>query len=252
MRYAAPAGVAAFALSHLGVPVIRRLSTTAVALGAAILLVLGGGAYTLAAAHSTSTISACVAHHGGALYKARHCAAHDRTLRWNVRGPRGPRGPQGPGDKLIYWAAAASSTPTPTTIGTALGVTYLASCIASGTDTEALIEIQTPREIYWDYSYVADTTPLGGSVDYPAGTYTTPNEWIGADASGSSQDTTTANAIQVKPVRGVLTLSVTANGTTTTPQCHTSIAFHPISSVSVVGTVHPAPAATHRPLGLVH
>jgi hypothetical protein len=57
----------------------------AVAAGAAFAAMSGGG-----------TISVCVHHSGGGLYRANKCARHDKKLSWNVQGPRGAQGVTGP------------------------------------------------------------------------------------------------------------------------------------------------------------
>jgi hypothetical protein len=70
----------------------------AVALAAAILCAAGGGAYALAASRG-GTITVCVGHRHGTLYKAKRCHRHDHKLSWNrrgVRGATGARGAQGP------------------------------------------------------------------------------------------------------------------------------------------------------------
>jgi hypothetical protein len=84
------------------------LSKSAATLGAAALLLAGGAAYALASS-SGGTITVCVKHKGGALYKAKRCAKHDKKLTWNKQGapgetgatgpqgPKGDTGPQGPG-----------------------------------------------------------------------------------------------------------------------------------------------------------
>jgi hypothetical protein len=54
-------------------------------------LVVGGGAYALAA-DTTPQITVCVAMQGGALYKAKKCAKGDARLSWSQVGPRGPAG----------------------------------------------------------------------------------------------------------------------------------------------------------------
>ncbi|MBV9417689.1 MAG: hypothetical protein JO363_22070 [Solirubrobacterales bacterium] len=77
---------------------MRRLSMLTAALGAAALILAGGGAYALASA-SSGTITVCVKHGDGSLYKAGKCARHDKQLSWNkqgVPGATGPQGPQGP------------------------------------------------------------------------------------------------------------------------------------------------------------
>jgi hypothetical protein len=73
-----------------------RLSQTAVLLTVAALVLVGGGAYALAASSpSTGKITACVSHKGGTLYQAKTCAKHNKELSWNTRGPQGPRGATG-------------------------------------------------------------------------------------------------------------------------------------------------------------
>lgn len=68
-----------------------RLSRSAAAVGVAILLITGGSAYALAASSSAGKIAVCVRHAGGALYKTKKCARHDKKLTWNVTatGPAG-------------------------------------------------------------------------------------------------------------------------------------------------------------------
>jgi hypothetical protein len=61
---------------------------------AAALLIAGGGGYALASS-SSDTITVCIKHQGGTLYKARKCAKHDTELSWNKLGPRGLQGPLG-------------------------------------------------------------------------------------------------------------------------------------------------------------
>jgi hypothetical protein len=73
---------------------MRRLSKSLTALGVAALVIAGGSAYAVAS--SNSTITVCVKHRGGALYKAKACAKHDKQLSWDTRGPQGATGPQGP------------------------------------------------------------------------------------------------------------------------------------------------------------
>jgi Collagen triple helix repeat (20 copies) len=57
-------------------------------------LVVGGGAYALAA-ETTAQITVCVAKQGGTLYKAKNCAKGDTRLSWSQIGPRGPAGHAG-------------------------------------------------------------------------------------------------------------------------------------------------------------
>lgn len=63
---------------------MRRLSRSAAVVGVATLLITGGSAYALAASSSAGKITVCIRHAGGALYKAKKCARHDKKLTWNV------------------------------------------------------------------------------------------------------------------------------------------------------------------------
>lgn len=76
---------------------MRRLAAGRTAPGVvlgiiAIAIAAAGGAY---AATSTSAITVCIHRHGGALYKAKKCARHDKKLSWNAKGQTGPAGPTG-------------------------------------------------------------------------------------------------------------------------------------------------------------
>lgn len=72
-----------------------RLSQSVSATAAAAALIAAGSAYALASS-SGGTITVCVNHKDGSLYKAGKCAKHDHKLSWNQQGPQGTQGPQGP------------------------------------------------------------------------------------------------------------------------------------------------------------
>jgi hypothetical protein len=65
----------------------------AIAVGVIAIAAAAGGAY--AATTNSATINVCVRHSGGALYKAKKCAKHDKKLTWNQQGRTGPQGPKG-------------------------------------------------------------------------------------------------------------------------------------------------------------
>lgn len=79
------------------------------ALGTAV----AGGA--LAAGNSGGTIKACVSHKNGTLYEAKTCKRHDRSLKWNERGPRGKTGANG----AVHGFAATHATAVDFTSATA-------------------------------------------------------------------------------------------------------------------------------------
>jgi hypothetical protein len=73
-----------------------RMGVAAMCGIAALALVVIAGGVTYAATNGApATITVCVHHSGGGLYKASKCAAHDSRLTWNVKGPAGPPGAAG-------------------------------------------------------------------------------------------------------------------------------------------------------------
>ena len=59
---------------------------------AALVAAAAAGAY---ATSGGGTITVCVRHSDGGLYRARRCASRDGKLSWNLRGPKGRTGPKG-------------------------------------------------------------------------------------------------------------------------------------------------------------
>jgi hypothetical protein len=74
---------------------LKARSAPATALGM-IAVILAAGTVAYASTRGQGTISACVRHQDGTLYRAHKCAGKDRRLRWGVTGPRGMTGAQGP------------------------------------------------------------------------------------------------------------------------------------------------------------
>lgn len=119
-----------------------RVSRSALVLGVAVLVLAGGGAYALASSLSGGTITVCVHHKGGTLYKARTCAKHDKKLSWNKQGPAGATGATGP--KGAIGATGATGTqgpPGPATgpAGGALAGSYPNPSLASGSVTSSAL-----------------------------------------------------------------------------------------------------------------
>jgi hypothetical protein len=73
---------------------VGRFSKLAAGLGATALLIAIAGAYALGSS-SGGTITVCVSHKGGSLYRAKKCAKADRKLSWNKQGQPGPTGQSG-------------------------------------------------------------------------------------------------------------------------------------------------------------
>lgn len=78
-----------------------------VAMGA-LAIVVAAAATAYGAGGGGGTITVCVTHSSGALYKAKKCAKGDAKLSWSKVGPQGPQGARGPqGQKGETGAAGA-------------------------------------------------------------------------------------------------------------------------------------------------
>jgi hypothetical protein len=206
----------------------------------------GGGAYALAAS-SGKTITVCVSHKGGALYKARRCKRHDKKLRWNARGPAGPTGPQGPqgapGGTILSYDASASASPTLTTLGTVLGDTWYAECTLSGGRATSNVLLKT-SDGSWDIDSSTtqyDSASGNGSVavthgNAAAGSYSSPAS-IGPVSGGAAPDEVDDQAAitQLGPTPGSIVVHVTSDDTSSSQTCHVSIQAFPATLSSVSG-----------------
>ena len=89
-----------------------RLSKYATGLGIVGVVLAAGGAYAVASSRG-GTITVCVSHRTGVLYRSSSCGSHDTRLSWNKQGLAGPRGPQGepgPGSGgASTWALVSSA-----------------------------------------------------------------------------------------------------------------------------------------------
>lgn len=72
---------------------LSRRAWAASVIAAAVMALLAGGTYALAA--SGGTIRACAKKSGGALRIAATCKTNERRVTWNVRGLQGIQGPKG-------------------------------------------------------------------------------------------------------------------------------------------------------------
>jgi hypothetical protein len=62
---------------------------------AAVVALAVAGGVAEASGSGGGTVTVCVKHDGGGLYKAKKCAAKDKKLSWAKQGPAGPRGATG-------------------------------------------------------------------------------------------------------------------------------------------------------------
>jgi len=96
---------------------MKRLLTSraaTAAISAMLTLLVVGGGYAIASGGATITV--CVSHTTGALYRAGRCRKHDRKLSWNQMGRRvcgarrasGAQGYRGYRDKGSYGPSKAT------------------------------------------------------------------------------------------------------------------------------------------------
>jgi hypothetical protein len=145
-------------------------------------------------------------------------------------GPKGDQGPQGPGGSILSFDANATASPSPTTLGTALGDTWSAECVLSSGAAELMIFLKT-SDGSWTWEPGQE---IGGSgtpsvnayrVVFPPGTYSTATQ-IGDDPGGTapSEFELEDQGVQLKPVPGYLALHLTVLDTTAPAHtCHMSV-----------------------------
>jgi len=168
-------------------------------------------------------------------------------------GPAGPAGPQGPGGRIVTYDAAASATPTVTTLGDFLGVTVRASCsIPAAGQAQLNVYISIYNGWQADYSVVTDTNAstsggyVSGSVSTDAFSADAPPDLVQdpllfdtveADA-GQHESNTQYDFIQTYPSAGSMvwheeasTLNTNADRRT----CHMSVQVIPEAHTAVSG-----------------
>jgi hypothetical protein len=193
---------------------VGRFSRAVVALAVTSLLLVAGGAYALGSS-SDSTITVCVNHNRGTLYKASKCARHDKQLSWNQQGPRGLQGPQGlqgapgsPGQAGAPGSPAASIMTARTTVGIGEEGYFAASGPSTISGTESDVTVLTP-----DTTTVAQSFAVRDQVSTPG-------------------DNTRVYVLRVNGADTALTCSLVDSAHTCTDSAH-SVQIPPDSEVSV-------------------
>jgi hypothetical protein len=150
------------------------------------------------------------------------------------QGKDGEKGPQGPGATTLTYDAAASASPTPTVVGTVLGVTFSAECSipGAGEAETKLFVLPSDGSLRWDVgTEVSDNSTNEGrstSINLPAGTVLAPTQIAGAAAtSGGSQSDHNSQIVELAPARGYLNIHTTASTQSSTQTCHVSVMAFP-------------------------
>jgi hypothetical protein len=132
---------------------MRRFSRGIVGLGVTVLVIIGGGAYAFASSGG-GTITVCVSHKTGTLYRATKCARHDAKLSWNKQGPQGVRGPQGAQGTQGIQGNTGAAGPFPATLPTGKTVvgTFDVEGIATAAGTAGAGSLATGA---FSYTYLA-------------------------------------------------------------------------------------------------
>jgi hypothetical protein len=229
---------------------LHGTSTAAVVVSA---LLAAGGGYALASSTGGKTITVCVKHKGGALYKAKKCAKHDKKLTWNKQGPQGIQGqsgqtgqtgPQGPGAVDIVHDATGTSSATPVTIGTIGPWTLGFSCTQTGSTTAANAYFTGPAGSVDGID--AGSSAGSESMAFPQLTNATLNE---ADSSSTTTASHTFDGM-FEPATGSaveLRETIAAAGGTTNA-CHFAATVIPVSAQSgATATRHSSTALSRLP-----
>lgn len=133
---------------------------------------------------------------------------------------------QQPAATMATWSATATSSPTPTPLGTFLGDKLEAACVLSNTNSvESVIYLQT-SDGSWNVQYAYDEP--GGTVHtntltYAAGTFTAPVpiDSVTANAGGTTKESQ-ATFLQATPSAGQLTWHQRAT-TSSSSSCRATI-----------------------------
>jgi hypothetical protein len=163
-------------------------------------------------------------------------------------GPKGDQGPQGPGGSILSFDAPATASPSPTTLGTALGDTWSAECVLSSGVADLVIFLKT-SDGSWTWEPGQEIGGSGTSsasafdVVYPAGMFSTTTN-IGDDPGGTAPNDFELQdqGLQLKPVPGYLALHLSVIDTTAPSHtCHMSV-----DTVPEAATLTGAPQASVR------
>jgi hypothetical protein len=171
-----------------------------------------------------------------AVTKSKISKATVASLRGNT-GPQGPpgakgdQGPAGPGGSILTFDANATASPTPTTLGTALGDTWAAECVLNSGAAELVILFKSSDGSWtWDLGQEVDSGTGSPSVEAfhftsPAGTYSSLVP-IGTDmgAAAPHDYELEDQGEQLEPVPGYLALHTTVLDTTAPSHiCHMTV-----------------------------
>jgi hypothetical protein len=210
--------------------------TSVAAIGLCVLLAAGGG-YALASGGGTKTITVCVSHKGGTLYKAKKCAKHDKKLSWNkqgipgiqgIQGQTGNTGPQGPGAKSLVYDAAGSATPPTTTVGAIGPWTLTAQCLKSGSMTSFSGSLSGSPGLQADGFGISGGSAFGESIAFPGPLSGFP---IGSVSLTTSESVTTGQFALFPTTGAPLELLFTAEATGGgTNACHFSAVITPVAA----------------------
>jgi hypothetical protein len=195
------------------------------------------------------------------LSKATVAALKGKQGPQGVQGPQGPqgaqgsRGPAGPGGSIFTFDANATATPSPTTLGTALGDTWAAECALNSGHAELKIFLKTSDGSWtWDLGQELDGGTTS-SVDafhvaLPVGTYSTSTD-IGDDQGGTAPNELELEdqGEQLKPVPGYLAVHVTVLDTTAPSHtCHMTVNAIPEAVTAAAAPKASGRTISHLPL----
>jgi hypothetical protein len=239
---------------------VKDRGTAGMALGiVAVLLAAGGGAY--AASSGGGTITACVHHRSGGLYKARHCARHDGKLSWNATGPQGssgamgasgptgatgstgptgltgPTGPQGPGAKTFTFDSTkpqVTNSPTYAQLAVVGPVTFTVACYKAFSNLYSELRISNSVSLVDDGSRVTANlafTPVvtSDALSFDQAPGTNQDLEHAYSKAGEGPSATSATESLISKANGTVFVSSTVVSHFDSNRCHVSIMVIPSS-----------------------
>ena len=173
----------------------------------AVTLVFGAAGGAWAASTGGRTITVCVHHSGGALYKASKCKQQDKHLTWNLQGPQGKPGNNATINGVAAGGALSGTYPNPSLAGGSVGPAAISgipagridsssSSVAANTDTYPCFPVPPTNLGFLSGGMTTgDTTtgacPAGHANDFVvpiAGAYLVTASVVLHDAGGVSAD----------------------------------------------------------------
>ncbi len=205
---------------------INRAASMGVALTAVVLGISAGGTQAFAAT-SGKRVAVCEHRHGGGVYLAKHCARHDKRLKWAISGGQGPGSVE-----YTYNSTAPAATYQNSQLGPAGPFSELTgSCTVTGNIVEVTLGATNSDDVQIDETRTNATN--GGSPLTSFESFTQPATGSPAPLLGEANDDNLGDGYNqttmtvAAPVHGQLQVFEHVSHANNT--CHLSVVWTPAS-----------------------